>query len=275
MFAKKYRLAVGAAVYLGLLVLPWAGVWLTARYRSSVSVGGGAEWTEPRYLALTFDDGPKAETTPVLLDGLAQRGVEATFFLITDQLPGQEELVKRMVDAGHQVGIHTAGHQCLVGVDDTTFTQQVAGAREALAEVTGMEDFLLRPPYGLLDEGVRKRAESPIILWSIDTEDWKYKDAQRVKDWIVSHAEDGAIILLHDIYSTSVEGALAAVDELEREGYRFVTVDELARLRGVELQDGESYTKFPPREEVDEAEEEDEGKEENENEGEEEEVEKE
>lgn len=192
-------------------------------------------------IALTFDDGPMRKTTAALLDGLAQRGVQATFFLIGEQVIGNEDIVRRMEREGHQIGIHTYDHVTLTGLNRADFDAQVDKTRQILKNVLGYEDFALRPPYGLYDEGVQAMAESPIILWSIDPEDWGDKNARRETEHIVEKAQDGAVILLHDIYSQSVEAALAAVDELHRQGYLFVTVEELFAQRGIELENGKVY----------------------------------
>lgn len=208
--------------------------------RETVTAGAPVQTQRP-LIALTFDDGPQQSCTAALLDGLARRGVPATFFLIGEQVIGSEGLVERMEAEGHQIGIHTYGHVMLTGLNRADFDAQVEKTRAVLEYVLGRRNFMLRPPYGLWDEGVRAMAECPIILWSIDPEDWKYRDAARVAEHIVSHAFDGAIVLLHDIYPTSVEAALRAVDTLQAKGYEFVTVEELFARRGIEPQDGQVY----------------------------------
>jgi peptidoglycan/xylan/chitin deacetylase (PgdA/CDA1 family) len=200
----------------------------------------------PPLIALTFDDGPRPATTAQLLDGLSQRGVQATFFLIGEQLPGNEELVRRMAQEGHQIGIHTYDHVMLTGLNQTDFDAQVARTRQLLCSILGYDDFVLRPPYGLCDEGVRAMAGCPIILWSIDPEDWGDKNTQREVEQIVREARDGSIILLHDIYPTSVDAALQVIDQLHQQGFLFVTVDELFAARGVELQPGQVYRSADP-----------------------------
>lgn len=212
-----------------------------------VTVDGTAEIPEGQPLiALTFDDGPRRSTTEKLLDGLAQRGVPATFFLIGEQVPGNEDLVRRMEEEGHQIGIHTYDHVQLTGLNTADFSAQVDRTEQLLAQVVGHGGFALRPPYGLIDNGVEKRARSALILWSIDPEDWKYKDADQIVEHIVSRAGDGDVILLHDIYPTSVEAALRVVDALHEKGFLFVTVEELARQRHVELTPGQVCRGFYP-----------------------------
>ncbi len=235
---KKGKLCV---LLLALALVFWTrGEELTA-------VDGPAEIAGDQPLvALTFDDGPRRSTTGELLDGLAERGVPATFFLIGELVPGNEDLVQRMEEEGHQIGIHTYDHVQLTGLNAADFSAQVDRTENVLAQAVGHGGFALRPPYGLIDNGVEKRSGSALILWSIDPEDWKYKDADRVAEHIVSRAADGDVILLHDIYPTSVAAALQVVDRLHEKGFLFVTVEEMARQRHVELVPGQVYRSFCP-----------------------------
>ena len=201
---------------------------------------------EPKLIALTFDDGPRRSTTTELLDGLAQRGVRATFFLIGEQVPGNEDLLRRMDEEGHQIGIHTYDHVMLTGLNAADFSAQVDRTRTVLKNALGHNDFLLRPPYGMVDDGVKRRAGCPIILWSVDPEDWDDKNTDRIVEHVVSRAKDGDIILLHDIYPTSVEAALRIVDALHQKGFYFLTVDELAAQRRLSLKAGTTYLNFYP-----------------------------
>lgn len=240
------------AFFLALaLFLPFLALETDRRMTVALPADGPAEVEqeqeqETKFIALTFDDGPRRSTTGPLLDGLAQRGVPATFFLIGEQVPGNEDIVRRMEAEGHQIGIHTYDHKCLTALNAADFSAQVDRSRQLLGEILGRENFLLRPPYGMVDAGVERRAGSAIILWSIDPEDWDDKNAERITRHIVSRAKDGDIILLHDIYSTSVEAALAVVDALHEEGFLFVTVEELAAQRHVELCEGQVYRSFYP-----------------------------
>lgn len=202
----------------------------------------------PKLIALTFDDGPRRRTTTRLLDGLAERGVPATFFLIGKQIPDNEDLIVRMESEGHEVGIHTYDHVSLSGLNAADLDAQVGRTRRVLQGILGREDFLLRPPYGYLDEALQRRCGAPIILWSIDPEDWGDQNSQREIDHILKNAKDGSIILLHDIFPASVDAALAVVDALHQEGYVFLTVSELFAARGIPLENGIPYRHAYPSE---------------------------
>lgn len=139
-----------------------------------------------KLIALTFDDGPRRSTTTRLLDGLSERGVKATFFLIGAQIENNGDVVRRMDEEGHQVGIHTFDHVKLTDLSRTDFDAQVETTRALLKSTLGHNDFLLRPPYGMLDESVKAWAGCPIILWSIDPEDWRDQNTDRVVREVVA-----------------------------------------------------------------------------------------
>lgn len=206
----------------------------------------GVNTGQPKLIALTFDDGPRRSTTTALLDGLAERGVKATFFLIGAQLAYNEDIIQRMDEEGHQIGIHTYDHVELTGLSKQDFNAQVDRTRQLLKSILGHNDFLLRPPYGSLDSGIRRNAGCPIILWSIDPEDWKDRNVPREVQHIIDNAQDGSIILLHDIFPESVETALQVVDALHQQGYLFVTIDQLFADRHIPLEAGESYSDAYP-----------------------------
>lgn len=195
----------------------------------------------PKLVALTFDDGPKAATTTRLLDGLDQRGVKATFFLIGAQIEENQDLVRRMAESGHQIGIHTFDHVALTELNQADFQAQVGRTRAVLTDLLGPGNYALRPPYGMVDSQVRSLAGSPIILWSVDPEDWHQRNVQREVHHIVSNVQPGDVILMHDIFPESVDAALQVIDQLHQAGYAFVTVEELFAAQGVALAPGHVY----------------------------------
>ncbi len=211
---------------------------------------GPAEVTleDTSLVALTFDDGPLSYTTGPLLDGLELREVPATFFLVGSRIPGNEDLVRRMAAEGHQIGIHTYDHVSLKGLCRQDFDLQVGKTRALLTELLGEGDYWLRPPYGQIDQAARSWCGSPIILWSVDPEDWKDDDIGRIVSAVVEHASDGDIILMHDLFSSSAQAALQIVDALEDKGFCFVTVEQLMEIRGMDPEAGVQYRKCPVQE---------------------------
>ncbi len=201
---------------------------------------GGAEIPAgEKYVALTFDDGPRRGTTERLLDGLKERGAKATFFLIGQQIEDNAALVARMAEEGHQIGNHTWSHQRLDGILPDEAAQEVARTEAALEALLRGEKYWLRPPYGQVAEGVELGV--PMVKWCVDPRDWESRDAEKVTRAILDCVEPNSIILLHDIYSTSVDAALRVVDRLQEEGYWFVTVEELLWLNGVTPEAGRMY----------------------------------
>ena len=232
---------------LALFLTALAALWLPyPRTPDSQTASGPAQIPDGPFVALTFDDGPKADTTSTLLDGLSQRGIHATFFIIGQNVEGNEDLLLRMEREGHQIGMHTYHHRSLAGVNAADFYAEVDKLRDTLSGLLGREDFMLRPPYGMITPSNRARAGAPIILWSVDPEDWSDRDSDRQTAAILDKVTDGSIILLHDIYGASVETALRVADGLMARGYKFVTVEELFALRGMTPENGVEYRCLPP-----------------------------
>ena len=201
---------------------------------------------ESPLVALTFDDGPRSSTTGPLLDGLELREVPATFFLVGNRIPGNEDLIRRMAAGGHQIGIHTYDHVELKGMSRQDFDLQVGKTRAQITGVLGEGNYWLRPPYGLIDKSAEHWCGGPVILWSVDPEDWKDSDIDRIVSAVVEHVSDGDIILLHDLFPSSAQAALRIVDTLAARGYCFVTVEQLMALRGVAPEAGAHYRRIPP-----------------------------
>ena len=203
--------------------------------------------SDPPLVALTFDDGPRSSTTGPLLDGLELREVPATFFLVGNRIPGNEDLVRRMAAEGHQIGIHTYDHVELKGLSRQDFDLQVGKTRALITRLAGDGSYWLRPPYGFLDRNAGSWCGGPVILWSVDPEDWKDDDVDRIVAAVVEHVSDGDIILLHDLFPSSGQAALSIVDTLLERGFCFVTVEQLMEARGVTPEAGARYRKIPPQ----------------------------
>ena len=198
-------------------------------------------------VALTFDDGPHPENTRRLVEELAAREVPATFFLVGERLAGNEELVREMVRQGHQIGVHTWDHVMLdEKVTPAEFQSQMLKTRQSLLEILGEGDYWLRPPYGIMTPELQKLEEGPLIIWSVDPEDWRDRDQERIVNYVLDRVKDGDIILMHDMFGPSVDAALTIVDELQNRGYCFVTVEQLMAMRGVEPAAGRRYNSVKP-----------------------------
>lgn len=181
-------------------------------------------------VALTFDDGPSSKYTPLLLEGLKERGVQATFFLMGKNIEGNEDLVRQMQEEGHVIGNHTYNHVQLNRVSEQTAKEEIEKTSNEIYEVTGVYPSYIRPPFGAWKKNLDLSVTMLPVFWDIDTLDWKTQNVQSVLRIVQSQVEDGDIILMHDGYQTSVDAALKIVDLLSEEGYDFVTVDQLVVL---------------------------------------------
>lgn len=205
----------------------------------------------PKLVAFTFDDGPSGQTAR-LLDGLEARGAVATFFMCgkngNNGLSSYSHLVSRMLEIGCEPGNHSNGHPNFTKISAAQMRQQIADVEAYLYQQAGAEyTEVVRIPYGSNTATIRQTVNRPMIRWSVDPQDWKYRDADVVYRNIVNKVTDGSIVLLHDLYATSVDGALRAIDTLKTRGYEFVTVSELFRRRGIELESGQVYFSAPDK----------------------------
>ncbi|MCB6414731.1 polysaccharide deacetylase family protein [Dorea acetigenes] len=183
--------------------------------------------TEPPKIALTFDDGPSSSWTPILLDGLKERGVKATFFLIGENAKKNPDLVKRLDEEGHLIGNHTYHHVEITKVSNEAAYQEIMDADQEIYSITGKHTEYMRPPFGLWQRDLELELEVMPVMWTVDPLDWTTENVDEIVNKVVTEAEENDIILLHDCYKSSVEAALRIVDILAERGFEFVTVDEL------------------------------------------------
>lgn len=202
------------------------------------------DYTGKKLVALTFDDGPSEVTTGRLLDILDEKNVRATFFVLGIQAKKNEALLSREISE-HEVGSHTMGHTVMTKMDISAVRADMQAMQEVLNSAGGTLE-LVRPPYGEIGWTVREGTETPLILWTVDPEDWKVRDAETVRKRVVEAAFDGAIVLMHDIYKSTVDAVGGIIDDLRAQGYEFLTVSELAAVRGVNLEQGVVYGSFRP-----------------------------
>lgn len=195
-------------------------------------------------IAFTFDDGPNKKTTTRLLEGIKEYDARVTFFVLGSRVENNKDVLIKAYTEGNQIGSHTYNHLNLLLLDDATVLSEINKTNEVIEKVIGKRPDLLRPPYGNINDNIKSLANMHIINWNIDTEDWKLKNREKIKENILKYARDGAIILLHDIYTESVEGALLAMAELEKEGYAFVTIEEMIKLKGIDLDYSKTYYNF-------------------------------
>lgn len=194
-------------------------------------------------VALTFDDGP-GERTGELLDQLEKYNAHATFFMQGKNIPGKEDFVKKMKETGCELGNHSYDHPQLTKLSADKIANQIGTTNDLIQQAAGSTATVMRPPYGAINDTVRSSVGLPMILWSIDTLDWKTRNAQSSIDTVMNDVQDGDVILMHDIHTESIDAALVLIPKLEEAGYQLVTVSEMAKAKGVALQNGEKYVDF-------------------------------
>ena len=197
-----------------------------------------------QYVALTFDDGPSGRFTRRLLDGLKEREAKATFLLCGYRMELYPEEKARIAREGHEIGIHGYSHDSMYTMTES----QVMSEIKKTAVLLPGSAIYLRPPGGKYNEATiaaAKKAGLAILSWSLDPKDWTTDDTAAIVRAVVEKARDGDVVLLHDMSDSSVTAALQIIDRLEARGFRFVTVSELAKIKGMELEPGKVYREFP------------------------------
>lgn len=178
-------------------------------------------------VALTFDDGPNPYTTPIVLDVLKKYNIKATFFVLGQRISGNEELLKRIVLEGHEIGNHSWSHPDLTKLSKEDVAKQISDTQNKIYEVTGVYPTLLRPPYGAYNKSVYEQAKLPIILWNVDSQDWSLRNTSKVTNRVVNITRAGSIVLMHDIHMETAKAVESIILGLQNKGYTFSTVKEL------------------------------------------------
>ena len=178
-------------------------------------------------VALTFDDGPSPKYTPLLLDGLKERNVRATFFLLGAECEKYPEIVKKIHADGHLIGVHSYEHVNLSNLTDQAAMEQVDKTDQIIFGLTGEHAQYIRPPYGCWKCNLDYETKMIEVLWDVDPLDWKTDNSSVIAKRVMDKVQENDIILLHDASESSVNAAFLIIDELQGEGYSFVTVEEL------------------------------------------------
>ncbi len=196
-------------------------------------------------IALTFDDGPSYESTKIIVDTLKKYDAKATFFVLGEHLTkGQEknrEILKQAYENGNEIASHTYDHKQLTKLTIPEIKSETSKTSDLIKEITGEAPKLLRPPYGAINDTVSQNIGYPLILWSVDTLDWKTRNIDSNVQAVLNGARDGAVILMHDIHMPSAKAVEIVVPKLVEKGYQLVTVSELAQAKGITLENGKRY----------------------------------
>lgn len=197
-------------------------------------------------VALTFDDGP-SQYTPDILNTLEKYESRATFFEVGNRVDRYPNTVLRISRMGCEIGNHSYDHPLMGNASAAKIYSEISSTDAKIKKIIGKKPVLFRPPYGGIGSSLRKNGGLPLILWSIDTLDWKYRNADSVYRAAIGHVKDGDIILMHDLYGSTRTAVQRIVPELRKRGYQLVTVSELAQYKKVTLSAGKSYSQMRGR----------------------------
>ncbi len=195
-------------------------------------------------IAFTFDDGPHPSNTKMIVDTLKQYNSTATFFVLGKLAGAYPDVVKYAADNGMEIGNHSYNHARLTALSASSMISDVNSASANVYNAAGVYPKLLRPPYGALNDTVKFQSGLPIIMWSVDTLDWKSRNAVSVYNHILNNVKDGDIVLMHDIHPSTVEAVKMVVPELINRGFQIVSVSTLAEAKGYTITQGNRYSQF-------------------------------
>lgn len=194
-----------------------------------------------KMVALTYDDGPSIYT-PRVLKTLKENNAVATFFVVGNRVPTYSDTVKKAHDMGCEIGNHTYEHKSLPNLSETEVKRQISKTNKEVKKAIGEKPVIMRPTGGATNTNIKKWVGMPSIIWSIDTLDWKTRNADSTKRAVLDHVKDGDIVLMHDLYSATATASETIIPELVRRGYQLVTVSELAECRGGMKETGAYYS---------------------------------
>lgn len=224
--SNKTLMRMGAAVCLAAVAALAIGGHGTAEPAAAIVNENGP------VIALTFDDGPYPKVTGHILDVLEKNGVCATFFVLGSRIEGHEDMLTRMDELGCEIGNHSFSHADLTRLNKADCQRELSDTDAEIRRVTGHEASVVRPPYGYYNKTVMSAAERPLILWTVDTNDWRGKAPGEIADYVIQQAKEGSVILMHDQQTQTADAMEMIIPTLIEEGFRFVTVSELIRLTG-------------------------------------------
>lgn len=196
-----------------------------------------------KMVALTFDDGP-SPYTPLVLDTLEKYNAVATFFVVGNRCSTYSSYLKREYALGCEIGTHTYDHAWLNRLSADGVKEEIKKGSDAIIREIGVAPTLMRPPGGCVNDTVRENVGLPMIMWSVDTRDWETRSTPTTITRVVDGAYDGAIILIHDLHQSTAIASQTFIPKLIENGYQLVTVSEMAELRGVTMEAGQSYNSF-------------------------------
>ena len=215
-----------------LSLVKQASAKATASENFSTDTTAGLPVEEPPRIALTFDDGPYAPVGNRIMDCAEQYGGRVTFYVVGNRVNSYKSEIQRMYANGHEIGNHTQDHKYLQKLGAQEIRQQVEACNQAVAAITGEAPKTVRLPGGGKNSTVLANISQPIVLWNVDTLDWKTRNAASSVQTVLNQVKDGSVVLMHELYNASGDAAVTIIPALVERGYQLVTVSELAQFRG-------------------------------------------
>ena len=200
-----------------------------------------------KLVCFTFDDGPYAPVTNKILDTLEKYNGRATFFVVGDRAGTYSDEIKRASKMGCEIGTHTYSHVNLNNLSVPEMQKEIKKSCDAISKYSGKKVKVLRPPEGAANDTVKANVNMPMVLWSVDSRDWDYRNADKDYKTVMDNVFDGSIVLMHDLYPATADAVARLIPELARQGYKFVTFSELMEIRGVDVEPGEKYFSATPQ----------------------------
>lgn len=200
-----------------------------------------------KLVCFTFDDGPYAPVTNKILDTMEKYNAKATFFVVGDRVDTYSDEIVRASKMGCEIGTHTYSHVNLNTLSADEMQREINKSCKAISKYSGKKVKIIRPPEGAANDSVKANIGMPMVLWSVDSRDWDYRNADKDYDTVMDNVFDGSIVLMHDLYPATAEAVARLVPELTKQGYKFVTFSEMMKLRGVEVEPGEKYFSAAPQ----------------------------
>lgn len=192
-------------------------------------------------VALTFDDGPNGEKTNKIVKLLEQNKAHATFFMVGNKMEYGKETILNVLNKGNEIGSHSYSHKNMKRMKIEDIMSDEEKTKEIFNNITGREIIYTRPPYGNINQKIKESLNTIFINWNLDTEDWLHRDKEYIVNYVMENVSDGSIILMHDLYDTTVEAVEELLPKLYAEGYQVMSISELAQLKGKTLEMHEVY----------------------------------
>ena len=183
-------------------------------------------------IALTFDDGP-SKYTKQIIELLKEYNCNATFFVLGNKVKIYKDTIKESISNGNEIGNHSYNHKWLSRLKVEDIKEQINKTQDILKEEVNYTPILLRPTYGSVNKKIRNNTNLEIVLWNVDTLDWKIKSSKKIADRSLSQIKDRSIILMHDTHERTYEALKIMIPKLIDEGYQFVTISELNKINKI------------------------------------------